>query len=273
MLAGYIHNPNVAGATVLSLGCQNAQIDILKEKLHKLNSAFSKPLIILEQQKEGTEQELLVQAIQKTFLQLIEVDKQERKPAPLSKLKIGLECGGSDGFSGISANPAVGHVSDLLAALGGSSILSEFPELCGVEQELINRCADESIANKFVYLMRAYSSSAEAVGSGFDMNPSPGNIKDGLITDAMKSAGAAKKGGTSPVADVLDYGEYVTKPGLNLLCTPGNDVESTTAMAGAGGFLIFFFLSFGTPPRDTLPPRRKRCFYNIVYYRLGNPYR
>ncbi|MBX2945058.1 MAG: altronate dehydratase [Cyclobacteriaceae bacterium] len=254
LLAGYIHNPNVAGATVLSLGCQNAQIDILKEKLHKLNSAFSKPLIILEQQKEGTEQELLVQAIQKTFLQLIEVDKQERKPAPLSKLKIGLECGGSDGFSGISANPAVGHVSDLLAALGGSSILSEFPELCGVEQELINRCADESIANKFVYLMRAYSSSAEAVGSGFDMNPSPGNIKDGLITDAMKSAGAAKKGGTSPVADVLDYGEYVTKPGLNLLCTPGNDVESTTAMAGAGASIILFTTGLGTPTGNPVAP-------------------
>lgn len=254
LLAGYIHNPNVAGATVLSLGCQNAQIDILKEKLHKLNPAFSKPLIILEQQKEGTEQELLIQAIQKTFLKLIEVDKQERKPAPLSKLKIGLECGGSDGFSGISANPAVGHVSDLLAALGGSSILSEFPELCGVEQELINRCADEAIANKFVHLMRAYASSAEAVGSGFDMNPSPGNIKDGLITDAMKSAGAAKKGGTSPVADVLDYGEYVTKPGLNLLCTPGNDVESTTAMAGAGASIILFTTGLGTPTGNPVAP-------------------
>lgn len=254
LLAGYIHNPNVAGATVLSLGCQNAQIDILKEKLHKLNSAFSKPLIILEQQKEGTEQELLIQAIQKTFLKLIEVDKQERKPAPLSKLKIGLECGGSDGFSGISANPAVGHVSDLLAALGGSSILSEFPELCGVEQELINRCTINENADKFVHLMRAYAQSAEAVGSGFDMNPSPGNIKDGLITDAMKSAGAAKKGGTSPVVDVLDYGEYVTKPGLNLLCTPGNDVESTTAMAGSGASIILFTTGLGTPTGNPIAP-------------------
>jgi altronate hydrolase len=222
-------------------------VSVLEEKLKNLNPAFSKPLIILEQQKEGTEQELLVQAIQKTFLALVDADKLERKPAPLSKLKIGLECGGSDGFSGISANPAVGHVSDLLAALGGSSILSEFPELCGVEQEIINRCADEQVSTKFVTLMRAYSRAAEAVGSGFDMNPSPGNIKDGLITDAMKSAGAAKKGGTSPVADVLDYGEYVTKPGLNLLCTPGNDVESTTAMAGAGASIILFTTGLGTP--------------------------
>ncbi len=254
LLAGYINNPNVAGATVLSLGCQNAQIDILREKINQLNPSFSKPLIILEQQREGTEQDMLVRAIQETFLALIEVDKLERKPAPLSKLKIGLECGGSDGFSGISANPAVGYVSDLMAALGGASILSEFPELCGVEQELINRCVDETIAHKFIHLMRAYSDSAVAVGSGFDMNPSPGNIKDGLITDAMKSAGAARKGGTSPVADVLDYGEYVTKPGLNLLCTPGNDVESTTAMAGAGATIILFTTGLGTPTGNPIAP-------------------
>ncbi|MBX2963515.1 MAG: altronate dehydratase [Cyclobacteriaceae bacterium] len=254
LLAGYINNPNVAGATILSLGCQNAQVDILKSKIDKLNPNLKKPLIILEQQREGTEQDMLVRAIQQTFLALIGADKQDRKPAPLSKLKIGLECGGSDGFSGISANPAVGHVSDLLAALGGSSILSEFPELCGVEQELINRCAISESADKFVHLMRAYSQSAEAVGSGFDMNPSPGNIKDGLITDAMKSAGAAKKGGTSPVVDVLDYGEYVTKPGLNLLCTPGNDVESTTAMAGAGASIILFTTGLGTPTGNPIAP-------------------
>jgi altronate hydrolase len=257
LLAGYIYNPNVAGATVLSLGCQHSQVDILKDKLNKLNPAFDKPLIILEQQKEGTEQELLLKAIQQTFIALAETNRLQRQPAPLSKLKIGLECGGSDGFSGISANPAVGHVSDLIAALGGSTILSEFPELCGVEQELINRCVDDRIADKFIKLMRTYARSAEAVGSGFDMNPSPGNIKDGLITDAMKSAGAAKKGGTSPITDVLDYGEFVTQPGLNLLCTPGNDVESTTAMAGAGASLILFTTGLGTPTGNPIAPTIK----------------
>jgi altronate hydrolase len=254
LLAGYINNPNVAGATVLSLGCQNAQVDILKSKLNAINPSFSKPLIILEQQKEGTEQELLANAIRQTFLALIEVDKQERKPAPLSKLVVGLECGGSDGFSGISANPAIGHTSDLVAALGGASILSEFPELCGVEQELINRCVDTTTADKFVKLMRAYARAAEAVGSGFDMNPSPGNIKDGLITDAMKSAGAAKKGGTSPVSDVLDYTEYIRRPGLTLLCTPGNDVESTTAMAGSGANIMLFTTGLGTPTGNPIVP-------------------
>ena len=254
LLAGYINNPNVAGATVLSLGCQNAQVEILLQKLKSVNPSFSKSLIILEQQKEGTEQELMATAIRKTFLALVEANKQERKPAPLSKLVVGLECGGSDGFSGISANPAIGHTSDLLAALGGASILSEFPELCGVEQELLNRCVDTPTADRFVQLMRAYSRAAEAVGSGFDMNPSPGNIKDGLITDAMKSAGAAKKGGTSPVSDVLDYTEYIRRPGLTLLCTPGNDVESTTAMAGSGANIMLFTTGLGTPTGNPIAP-------------------
>ncbi len=254
LLAGYINNPNVAGATVLSLGCQNAQVDVLTRKLKALNPSFSKPVIILEQQKEGTEQDLLTNAIRQTFLALIEADKQQRKPAPLSKLVVGLECGGSDGFSGISANPAIGHTSDLVVALGGASILSEFPELCGVEQELLNRCVDTPTADRFVQLMRAYSKAAEAVGSGFDMNPSPGNIKDGLITDAMKSAGAAKKGGTSPVADVLDYTEYIRRPGLTLLCTPGNDVESTTAMAGSGANIMLFTTGLGTPTGNPVVP-------------------
>jgi len=254
LIAGYINNPNVAGATILSLGCQNAQPSILKEKLNHIDPNFSKPVIILEQQKEGTELSLLTTAIQKTFLALADADQLRRAPAPLSKLTIGLECGGSDGFSGISANPAVGHVSDLVVALGGKTILSEFPELCGVEQELINRCVTDEAAERFVKLMRAYSASAEAVGSGFDMNPSPGNIKDGLITDAIKSAGAAKKGGTSPIVDILDYTEIATEPGLNLLCTPGNDVESTTAMAASGCNVMLFTTGLGTPTGNPVTP-------------------
>ncbi|PSL25487.1 UxaA family hydrolase [Chitinophaga ginsengisoli] len=254
LLAGYIHHPNVAGATVLSLGCQHAQVSILKASLNKLNPQFDKPVLVFEQQKSASEFEMLSDAIRDTFLALVEADKISRQPAPLSKLTIGLECGGSDGFSGISANPAVGHTSDLLVALGGSSILSEFPELCGVEQELINRCVEKNTADKFIHIMRAYESQAESAGSGFYMNPSPGNIKDGLITDAIKSAGAAKKGGISPVVDVLDYTEYVTKPGLNLLCTPGNDVESTSAEVGSGANIVLFTTGLGTPTGNPIAP-------------------
>jgi len=217
LLAGYINNPNVAGATVLSLGCQHA-----------------------------------------------------RKPAPLSKLTLGLECGGSDGFSGISANPVLGFVSDVIIGQSGAAVLSEFPELNGVEQELVNRCTTLKNAQKFEKLMREYHTKAASLGAGFDSNPSPGNIKDGLITDAIKSAGAAKKGGTSPIVDVLDYTEQVVHPGLNLLCTPGNDVESTTALAGSGANLILFTTGLGTPTGNPAVPVVKVATNTHLYQKMND---
>jgi len=254
LLAGYIHHPNVAGATVLSLGCQNAQISILQEQITRRDLHFNKPLLIFEQQKSPSEAAMISRAIRETFLGLVEADKAERKPAPLSNLTLGLKCGGSDGFSGLSANPAIGHTADLLVVLGGRGILSEFPELCGVEQELIDRCMRSEVADRFVKLMRDYAARAKAVRSGFEMNPSPGNIRDGLLTDAMKSAGAAKKGGTSPVTAVLDYPEYSSEPGLNLQCTPGNDVECVTAQVAAGANVVLFTTGLGTPTGNPIAP-------------------
>jgi len=268
LLAGYITHPNVAGVTVLSLGCQNAQVSMLEEEIKKRAPQFSKPMYILEQQKVGKESELLSEAIKQTFAGLILANQQVRQPAPLSKLCIGLECGGSDGFSGISANPAIGYTSDLLVALGGTVILSEFPELCGVEQNLSDRCVDTDTAERFSYLMRTYNDRAKAVGSGFDMNPSPGNIRDGLITDAIKSAGAAKKGGTSPVTAVLDYPEKVSKPGLNLLCTPGNDVESTTAEVASGANIVLFTTGLGTPTGNPVAPVVKIASNTALFERM-----
>ncbi len=254
LLAGYITHPNVAGATVLSLGCQHAQASILKAEIEKRSPGFDRPLYVFEQQKEGTERELMQKAIKATFAGMMQANQNERRPAPLDKLCIGLECGGSDGFSGISANPALGFVSDILVSLGGSVILAEFPELCGVEQELSDRCIDEPTADRFMSLMRTYNAKAEADGSGFYMNPSPGNIRDGLITDAIKSAGAAKKGGTSPVMAVVDYPELANRPGLNLLCSPGNDVESTTAEVAAGANIVLFTTGLGTPTGNPIAP-------------------
>jgi altronate hydrolase len=254
LIAGYIHHPNVAGATVLSLGCQHAQVSVLRNELQKRDPHFSKPLYIFEQQRSGEEFSMLSEAIRQTFLGLLEADKCRRTPAPLSQLSIGLKCGGSDGFSGISANPSIGHVSDLVVALGGKTVLSEFPELCGVEQELVDRSVSAEVAERFAQLMKSYSARAKAVGSGFEMNPSPGNMRDGLITDAMKSAGAAKKGGTSPVAAVLDYPEYLSEAGLNLQCTPGNDVECVTAQVGAGASVVLFTTGLGTPTGNPIAP-------------------
>ena len=254
LLAGYVNNPNVAGATVLSLGCQNLQIQIFKDALDAINPNSKKPVLIYDQQQIGTIEAMLSSVVKDTFEAIKKANEVQRAPAPLSKLKIGLECGGSDGFSGISANPTLGVTSDLLAALGGTTILSEFPELCGVEQELVNRCVEEESGERFLELMKWYEKTVVDAGSGFDMNPSPGNIKDGLITDAMKSAGAAKKGGTSPITGVFDYGEYISKPGLTLLCTPGNDVECTTAMVGSGANMVLFTTGLGTPTGNPIAP-------------------
>lgn len=270
LLAGYITHSNVAGATILSLGCQNAQVSILQAEILKRDPEFDKPLFILEQQQIGAEDSLIQLAINQTFSGLVEANKHVRKPAPLSKICIGLECGGSDGFSGISANPAIGYTSDLLVALGGTVILSEFPELCGVEQNLSDRCVSFEQAERFSLLMRTYNDRAMAVGSGFDMNPSPGNIKDGLITDAIKSAGAAKKGGTSPIVEILDYPEKVRLTGLNLLCTPGNDVESTTAEVGSGANIVLFTTGLGTPTGNPIAPVVKIASNTTLFNKMGD---
>ena len=270
LLAGYINNPNVAGATILSLGCQHAQMDILERALKRIAPDSKKPVYFLEQQQSSSETAFISEAVKKTFVGLIEANKTSREPAPLSKLSIGLECGGSDGFSGISANPTLGYVSDLVVGLGGAAILSEFPELNGVEQELINRCVDVDKAQKFAQIMKAYNTKATALGAGFYANPSPGNIKDGLITDAIKSAGAAKKGGTSPIVDVLDYTEQLEKPGLNLLCTPGNDVESTTGLAGSGANIILFTTGLGTPTGNPSVPVIKVSSNTAVFNKMND---
>lgn len=270
LLAAYADHPNVSGVTVLSLGCQNLQVADFKEDLKKRNPAFDKPLLIFEQQQAQSEEQLITEAIRQTFMGLAEINKLERKPASLDKLTLGVKCGGSDGFSGISANPAVGYCSDLLAALGGKILLAEFPELCGAEQDLIDRTTEEAAAKKFIHLMQSYNDAAHKVGSGFENNPSPGNIRDGLITDAIKSAGAAKKGGSSPVVDVLDYTEPATRPGLSLVCTPGNDVEATTGKAASGATLILFTTGLGTPTGNPVCPVIKVATNNSLAQRMGD---
>ncbi len=247
LLVSYADHPNVGGITVLSLGCQHLEVKNFLHDLKQRNPLFDKPLYVFEQQQLQNEEQLVAEAIRMTFMGMAEINEYKREPAPLSALCIGVKCGGSDGFSGISANPAVGHTSDLLVALGGKVLLAEFPELCGAEQDLIDRCVNEEQANKFIRLMETYDQQARQVGSGFHMNPSPGNIKDGLITDAIKSTGAARKGGTSPVVSVLDYTEPVTQAGLSLVCTPGNDVEATTGKVASGATLILFTTGLGTP--------------------------
>ncbi|SDL06610.1 altronate hydrolase [Pedobacter sp. ok626] len=268
LFAAYACNPNVGGITILSLGCQKTRFEDFHEEVKIRNSRFDKPILFFEQQQYGTESAMLSAAIKETFIGLTELNKVKRTPAPLSALTIGLKCGGSDGFSGISANPVLGHLSDLLVALNGKTLLAEFPELCGVEQELINRCEEESAAFKFEHLMRSYVAIAEAQHAGFDMNPSAGNIKDGLITDAIKSAGAAKKGGTAPIKSVLNYTELPKAPGLHLVCTPGNDVLATTGQTASGATIILFTTGLGTPTGNPVCPIVKIATNSILAQKM-----
>jgi altronate hydrolase len=258
LLAGYIAHPNVAGATVLSLGCENAQSSWLREELASRMPEGTKPVYFFEQQKSTSERHLLEHALRETFEGIAAANDLCREPCPLNEITLGLKCGGSDGFSGLSANPALGHCADLLAALGGSGVLCEFPELCGAEQSLCDRCTAPKLAEKFLDLMRRYEAWARAIGSGFEANPSPGNIRDGLITDAMKSLGAARKSGSAPVVDVIDYPGMATKRGgVTLLCSPGNDVEATTALAAAGCNVTVFTTGLGTPTGNPVCPMVK----------------
>ncbi len=198
---------------------------------------------------------MIAQAIRATFEGLVEANKIERKPAPLSKLTVGLEMRRLRWLLRHLRQPRLGHVSDMLAVLGGTSPCSpNFPSSAASSRA-------SSIAASMTSRPTASSSScaatqarAKAVHSGFEMNPSPGNIRDGLLTDAMKSAGAARKGGTSPVTDVLDYPEYVRKPGLTLQCTPGNDVECVTGQVGAGANVVLFTTGLGTPTGNPIAP-------------------
>ena len=271
ILASYADHPNVAGITVFSLGCQNAQISMFKEAMAKQNPNFDKPILMYEQQKwEGGEQSMMQAVLRDTMAALKDANDVQRQAVPLSHLKIGVKCGGSDGFSGISANPTMGQVSDYVVALGGSSVLAEFPELCGVEANLIERCVNDDDKRRFLGLMRDFEAKAEAVGTHFADNPSPGNIRDGLITDAMKSAGAAKKGGTSPIVSVLDYGEQTDKSGLSLLCTPGNDVESVTGIVASGANVVLFSTGLGTPTGNPIVPVLKISTNSRMATRLND---
>lgn len=270
VLAAYADHPNVAGITVFSLGCEKSQISMFKDALTRRNPAFDKPSLYYRQQDWDSEERMMKEALNKTYELLPAANAVTRRPVPLSKLKIGVKCGGSDGFSGISANPAMGVVSDIVIALGGGSVLAEFPELCGAEGNIVARCDTVEKKSKFLELMHRYEKVANYFGTSISDNPSWGNIQDGLITDAIKSCGAAKKGGNAPVADVLDYTEPMPDAGLSLLCTPGNDVLAVTGQVSAGANVVIFSTGLGTPTGNPIVPVLKIATNSEIAGRLAD---
>lgn len=241
ILADLINHPNAGGVLVLGLGCENSNIDVLKEYIGEYDPERVKFLVCQESDNEMEDGINLLKELMKT------ASKDIREDADLSKLIIGLKCGGSDGFSGITANPLVGRISDRIIEYGGTSILTEVPEMFGAETILMNRCKDEKTFNDTVGMINGFKEYFTKQGEPIYENPSPGNKAGGITTLEDKSLGCTQKSGDYPVVNVLEYGERTEEAGLNLLCAPGNDLCAATALASAGAQIVLFTTGRGTP--------------------------
>ncbi len=241
ILAGLINHPNAAGVLVLGLGCENNSIDEMKKHLGNINEDRVKFLICQDYEDEIEEGLLLIKEL------ISYASDFKREKVPVGELVIGLKCGGSDGLSGITANPVVGAFSDLLIAKGGTTILTEVPEMFGAEKILMNRCANKQLFENTVALINDFKKYFIEHNQPIYENPSPGNKKGGISTLEDKSLGCTQKSGKSPVMGVMEYGELVTGKGLLLLSAPGNDLVASTALAASGAHIILFTTGRGTP--------------------------
>lgn len=247
ILADLINHPNAGGVLVLGLGCENSNIDVLKPYIGDYDEKRVKFLVCQEVEDEMEKGEELLE-------ELIDyVASFERKPISVSKLIIGMKCGGSDGFSGITANPLVGRFSDLLISKKGTTILTEVPEMFGAETILMNRCESEQLFDKTVELINDFKQYFKDNHQTIYENPSPGNKKGGISTLEDKSLGCTQKSGNAPVKGVLAYGEPVVASGLNLLSAPGNDLVAATALAASGAHIVLFTTGRGTPFASPVP--------------------
>ena len=247
ILADLINHPNAGGVLVLGLGCENSSIEVLKSYIGEYDPQRVRFLVTQECVDETAEGLKIVREL------CDYASSFQREPISCRELIVGLKCGGSDGLSGITANPTVGVFSDLLIARGGTTILTEVPEMFGAEALLLNRCRDEAVFRKTVDLINSFKNYFQSHGQTIYENPSPGNKKGGISTLEDKSLGCTQKSGSAPVEDVLRYGQTIKKRGLNLLSAPGNDLVASTALAAAGAQIILFTTGRGTPFASPVP--------------------
>ncbi len=246
LLAALVRNPNAGGVLVIGLGCENNTLDSFKKRLGDVSDLNIRFMLA---QKEEDEFEKGLELIAE-----LEANRpQKRIDVPLAELKVGLKCGGSDAFSGLTANPLVGRFSDWLIARGGTTVLTEVPEMFGAETLLMNRCINEKVFDKCVKMINDFKAYYENHGQVIYENPSPGNKAGGISSLEDKSLGCVQKGGSSPVTDVLPYGGRLQKKGLNLITGPGNDIVACTVLAAAGCHLILFTTGRGNPMGSVIP--------------------
>jgi altronate hydrolase len=247
ILAALVNHPNAGGVLVLGLGCENNNIPEFKKILGDYDPRRVKFLAAQEVEDELVAGRELIEEL------IAYASQYKREECPVSELVVGLKCGGSDGFSGITGNPLVGAFSDKLIACGGSTVLTEVPEMFGAETILMKRAKDQAVFDKTVKLVNDFKDYFMSYNQPIYENPSPGNKKGGISTLEEKSLGCTQKGGRSTVVDVLDYGESVTRKGLNLLNGPGNDAVAATALAAAGCHIVLFTTGRGTPLGTAVP--------------------
>lgn len=247
VLCNLIRHPNAGGVFVLGLGCENNNIDELKKVLGKYNEKRVKFLNTQSCENEIEKGIEIISELQK------QAEKDTRTTVPVSKLKIGLKCGGSDGLSGITANSLVGKITDKFVSMGATAVLTEVPEMFGAEHILMDRCVDEKVFNDTVSLINNYKKYFISHNQPISENPSPGNKEGGITTLEEKSLGCVQKGGNAPVTEVLDYGDVATKSGLSLLNGPGNDMVAITNLTAVGCHLVLFTTGRGTPLGAPVP--------------------
>lgn len=247
ILAGLVKHPNAGGVLVLGLGCENNNIDVFKPVLGEYDTERIRFLNCQECEDEIKDALSIVEELKALAAQ------DKRQPVPVSKLKVGLKCGGSDGYSGITANPLVGSFCNKLVRMGGSCVLTEVPEMFGAEHILMERCVSREVFDKAVRMINGYKEYFISHKQPIYENPSPGNKKGGITTLEEKSLGCVQKGGLADITDVLGYGDRVTKSGLSLMNGPGNDLVAVTNLACAGVHVVLFTTGRGTPFGGPVP--------------------
>lgn len=267
-LANYADHPNVGGVILIDLGCEKTNLSYVEKYLLKRELNFNKPFAKIGIQDLGGTENAIARGLKEVEMMLADVNQITREEVPISELVLGVKCGGSDGFSGLSANPSLGHAADLLVRSGGTVLITEVPEFCGAEHILANRAKD-AVTGRAVYAMVDwYKNYAAKFGAVLNDNPSPGNITGGLLNITIKSLGAIAKAGTTRVEGIVDYGARPAGRGLYLMQGPGYDQESTPGLVAAGATVVVFTTGRGTTIGNAIAPVIKLASNNAVFERM-----
>lgn len=269
-LSNYADHPNVGGVILIDLGCEKTNLSFVEKYLTKREKPIQKPVFKIGIQDVGGTQAAIEIGLAEVAKMLPEVNKCVREEFPVSELVLGVKCGSSDGFSGISANPALGYCSDLLVRSGGTVLLTEVPEFCGAEHILANRAKDSVIGRKIYAMVDWYKDYASKFGAVLNENPSTGNKAGGLLNITIKSLGAIVKAGTTRIEDCIEYAETPTARGINLMQGPGYDQESTPGLVASGATVVVFTTGNGTTIGNAITPVIKLASNNRVFERMAN---